>query len=49
MCDLVAPGTQTIQIRRVGPDGTFSLPYLGPLKLAGMSEIEAEKALVAAC
>ena len=45
MWDLLAPGTQTIQIRRVQANGNLSLLYVGGQRLAGLTEPQAEQAI----
>jgi protein involved in polysaccharide export with SLBB domain len=46
--DLVQPGTQSVPIRRISPTGNITLPLVGELRLAGLSEFEAAEAINAA-
>lgn len=41
--DLTAPGVQSIEVKRVSESGRISLPFLGPLQAAGLTEIELEQ------
>jgi len=43
--DLVAPGQEQIQTRRVSEAGMISLPYIGALQASGLTEIELEQAI----
>jgi protein involved in polysaccharide export with SLBB domain len=45
--DLAGPGVQTLRETRVGEDGRAGLPMVGPLRLAGMTLPDAERAVVA--
>ena len=44
--ELEGPGTQTVRVTRVGGDGSIGLPMLGKLKVAGLTEAEAERAVI---
>jgi protein involved in polysaccharide export with SLBB domain len=46
--DLGGPGTQTVKTSRVTESGTISLPFVGQLKAAGMTEYELEQTIVEA-
>jgi len=46
--DLVAPGQETLKTTRVSESGNISLPYLGTVHAAGLTEIELEQAIVQA-
>jgi protein involved in polysaccharide export with SLBB domain len=43
--DLVAQGVETLQQRRVTDSGNISLPYVGTLRIAGLTEAQAEEAV----
>src|SRR5262249_16570342 len=43
--DLTAPGVQSTEVKRVSESGRISLPFLGPIQAAGMTEIELEQAI----
>jgi protein involved in polysaccharide export with SLBB domain len=44
--DLMAPGQETVKTSRVSESGNISLPYLGAVHAAGLTEIELEQAIV---
>ncbi|HWE97098.1 MAG TPA: polysaccharide biosynthesis/export family protein [Tepidisphaeraceae bacterium] len=46
--DLVGPGQETVKTARVTESGNISLPYLGPVRAEGLTEIELEQAIVQA-
>ncbi len=46
--DLVSPGVETVKTSRVSESGNISMPLIGPLKAAGLSEAELEHAISAA-
>jgi polysaccharide export outer membrane protein len=46
--DLVQPGVQSVPIRRVSPTGNITLPLVGELRVAGLSEFAAAEAIDAA-
>lgn len=46
--DLMAPGQETVKTARVSESGNISLPYLGAVHAAGLTEIELEQAIVQA-
>lgn len=43
--DLVAPNVETVRSTRVSESGTISLPLVGQVKAAGLTEAELEKAI----
>lgn len=43
--DLVAPGVETYKTQRVTQSGNVSLPYIGQLKAAGLTEAQFEEAV----
>jgi protein involved in polysaccharide export with SLBB domain len=43
--DLVGPGIETVKVVRVSGTGTISLPLLGPIHVAGMTEAEINEAI----
>lgn len=46
--DLVAPGQEQVQTRRVSENGMISLPYIGAIRAEGLTEIEFEQAVAQA-
>ena len=46
--DLVAPGVETQKVMRVSESGFISLPLVGQVKAAGLTEAQLEEAIVAA-
>ncbi|HET6247171.1 MAG TPA: polysaccharide biosynthesis/export family protein [Tepidisphaeraceae bacterium] len=46
--DLMAPGQETVKVVRVSESGNISLPYLGSVHAAGLTEIELEQGIVQA-
>jgi polysaccharide export outer membrane protein len=46
--DLIAPGVETVKSTRVSTSGSISLPMVGQIKAAGLTEAELEKAVVQA-
>jgi polysaccharide export outer membrane protein len=46
--DLVAPGQQTIETKKVTEAGMISLPFVGAIRAEGLSEIELEQAITQA-
>lgn len=46
--DLMGPGQETVKIARVSESGNISLPYLGSVHAAGLTEIELEQGIVQA-
>ena len=46
--DLAGPGKATVKSTRIARTGTVSLPYVGQVKVAGLSEAEVERAIAAA-
>ena len=43
--DLVAPGVETVKVMRVSQLGTISLPLVGPVHVAGLTEEELNEAV----
>jgi polysaccharide biosynthesis/export protein len=46
--DLAGAGTQSVETKRVSESGKVSLPYLNQVSVVGLTEAEAEEAVVAA-